>query len=101
MTSFFPGNDRHYELHWANRRSLGSGERRGGSHLALKPDATITKGCFELGYVELKPPLEDRSQRYYIEDIWALAEFAKNCIDSHLQHGRKITIVACLHVFGT
>ncbi|KAF9571394.1 hypothetical protein EC968_000660 [Mortierella alpina] len=100
MTSVFPGTDRHYQVHWANRKSKGSGERRGGDQLALKPDATITKDCYELGYVELKPPREDRNQRYFLEDVWALAGFAKDCIDSHLRHGRKITNVACLHVFG-
>lgn len=56
VISVFPGNHRHFELHWANRKSKGSGDRRGGDHLALKPDARITKDCYELGYVELKPP---------------------------------------------
>ncbi|KAF8939126.1 hypothetical protein BGZ58_010559 [Dissophora ornata] len=31
MTGVFPGNHRHFELHWANRKSKGS---RGGDHLA-------------------------------------------------------------------
>ncbi|KAG0042680.1 hypothetical protein BGZ83_000190 [Gryganskiella cystojenkinii] len=100
MTSVFPGNHRHYELHLANRKSKGSGDRRGGDHLALKPDATITKDCYELGYVELKPPREDLNQRYFLEDVWALAGFAKGSIDNHLRQGRNIMKVACLHVFG-
>ncbi|CAO3566254.1 unnamed protein product [Mortierella alpina] len=100
MTCVFPGKDRHYQLHWANRKSKGSGDRRGGDHLALKPDATVTKDCYELGFVELKAPREDRNERFFLEDVWALTGFAKDCIDRHLRHGRKITNVACLHVFG-
>jgi hypothetical protein len=48
----------------------GSSEHRGGD--AYKPDATVVKDGFELGFVEVKPPREERHQRAYLEDVWAL-----------------------------
>jgi hypothetical protein len=66
----------------------------------LKPDATVVKEGFELGFVEVKPPREERHQRAYLEDVWALSGFAKDCIDLHLRHSRILTTVPCLLVFG-
>ncbi|KAF9363493.1 tyrosine/serine/threonine protein phosphatase pps1 [Mortierella sp. NVP85] len=97
LTFVFPAYHKRYELHWANRGSDGSRARRGDP---LKPDATVVKEGFELGFVEVKPPKEERHQRAYLEDIWALSGFAKDCIDLHLRHSRILTTVPCLLVFG-
>jgi len=64
------------------------------------PDSQVTKDGFELGYVEVKPPKEERHQRAYLEDVWALSGLAKDNIDLHLRHGRIITTVPCVLVFG-
>ncbi|KAF9582371.1 hypothetical protein BGW38_000291, partial [Lunasporangiospora selenospora] len=98
LTFVFPAYHQRYELHWANRASDGSRARRGGD--ALKPDATIVKDGFELGFVEVKPPKEERHHRAYLEDVWALSGFAKDCIDLHLRHSRILTTAPCVLVFG-
>jgi hypothetical protein len=98
LTFMFPSNDRHYDLHWANRPSAGSGDRRNGD--ALKPDATLLKDGLEMGYVEVKSPKEERHQRPYLEDIWALSGLAKDNIGHHVRHSRIITTVPCIIVFG-
>ncbi|KAG0306190.1 hypothetical protein BGZ97_000841 [Linnemannia gamsii] len=98
LTFVFPAFHQRYELHWANRASDGSRARRTGD--ALKPDATVVKDGFELGFVEVKPPREERHQRAYLEDVWALSGFAKDGIDLHLRHSRILTTAPCLHVFG-
>ncbi|KAF9353759.1 hypothetical protein BGX26_008485 [Mortierella sp. AD094] len=36
----------------------------------LKPDATILKSNYELAFVEVKPPKEDRTAKPYLEDLW-------------------------------
>ncbi|KAF9344755.1 hypothetical protein BGX34_005361 [Mortierella sp. NVP85] len=98
LTFMFPSNHRQYDLHWANRPSAGSSDRRNGD--AYKPDATLLKDGLEMGYVEVKSPKEERHQRPYLEDIWALSGFAKDNIDLHLRHSRIITTVPCIIVFG-
>ncbi|KAF9178087.1 hypothetical protein BGZ50_008088 [Haplosporangium sp. Z 11] len=98
LTFVFPAYHHRYELHWANRPAAGSGDRRSGD--AHKPDAQVTKDGFELGYVEVKPPKEKRHQRAYMKDVWALSGLAKDNIDIHLRHGRIITTVPCVLVFG-
>ncbi|KAK3810467.1 MAG: hypothetical protein J3R72DRAFT_463841 [Linnemannia gamsii] len=98
LTFMFPSHHHRYELHWANRPSAGSGDRRNGD--AFKPDATVTKDGFELGYVEIKPPKEERHQRLYLEDVWALSGLAKDNIDLHFRHRRIITTISCVLVFG-
>ncbi|KAF9900351.1 hypothetical protein EC991_007455 [Linnemannia zychae] len=98
LTFVFPAYHQRYELHWANRASDGSGKRRNGD--AFKPDATVIKDGFELGFMEVKPPREDRHQRAYLEDVWALSGFAKDNIDLHLRHSRILTTASCVLVFG-
>ncbi|KAF9080235.1 hypothetical protein BGX23_002473, partial [Mortierella sp. AD031] len=98
LTFAFPAYHQRYELHWANRASDGSRARRGGD--AYKPDATVVKDGFELGFMEVKPPREERHQRAYLEDVWALSGFAKDSIDSHLRHSRILTTAPCVLVFG-
>ncbi|KAG0250988.1 hypothetical protein DFQ27_009107, partial [Actinomortierella ambigua] len=85
MSMVFPVSHRHVELHWANRASVGSRNRRGDPN---KPDATILKDTFEVGFVEVKPPQEERHEKAFLEDQRALATFAKDAIDYHLRHGR-------------
>ncbi|KAG0008870.1 hypothetical protein BGZ80_002976 [Entomortierella chlamydospora] len=97
FTTVFPANDC-YELDWANRPADGSKERRGD---ALKPDATILKSCYELAFVEVKPPKEDRTARPYLEDLWKLANFCKDAIDNHITYGRGfITKTAGIQIYG-
>ncbi|KAG0221760.1 hypothetical protein BGW42_007325, partial [Actinomortierella wolfii] len=98
FTFMFPTYNYRYELHWANRPTAGSGDRRDGD--AFKPDAQVIKDGFELGYMEIKPPKEERHQRAYLEDVWALSGLAKDSIDLHLRHGRIITTIPCVLVFG-
>ncbi|KAG9063314.1 hypothetical protein KI688_004196 [Linnemannia hyalina] len=98
FTFVFPAYHQRYELHWANRASNGSSERRKGD--AYKPDATVLRDGFELGFMEMKPPREERHQRAYLEDMWALSGFAKDAIDLHLRHSRILTAAPCVHVFG-
>ncbi|KAG0247695.1 hypothetical protein BG011_001058 [Mortierella polycephala] len=97
LTFAFPAYHQRYEFHWANRASDGSCARRGD---AYKPDATVVKDGFELGFVEVKPPREERHQRAYLEDVWALSGFAKGSIDLHLRHSRILTTAPCVLVFG-
>ncbi|KAG0047172.1 hypothetical protein BGZ89_005028 [Linnemannia elongata] len=98
LTLVFPAYIQQYELHWANRASDGSSKRRNGD--AYKPDATVLKDGFELGFVEIKPPREERHQRAYLEDVWALSGFCKDSIDLHLRHSRMLTTTSCVLVFG-
>jgi len=98
LTYIFPANSYRYDLHWANRLSAGSSDRRNGD--AYKPDATVLKDGFEMGYLEIKPPKEERHQRLYLEDIWTLVGFAKDNIDLHFRCHRIITTVPCVMVFG-
>ncbi|KAI1288593.1 hypothetical protein EDD11_009896, partial [Mortierella claussenii] len=98
LTFVFPAYHHRFELQWANRPPAGSGDRRNGD--AYKPDATVLKDDFELGYLEVKPPKEERHHRLYLEDVWALSGLAKDSIDLHLRHTRIITTVACVLVFG-
>ncbi|KAG0364764.1 hypothetical protein BGZ54_007177 [Gamsiella multidivaricata] len=67
---------------------------------AHKPDATVLKDGFEMGYLEIKPPKEERHQRLYLEDIWALLGLAKDNIDFHFRCHRIITTIPCVLVFG-
>jgi len=77
--------------------SIGSKDRRGDPN---KPDATIVKDTFEVGYVEIKPPREERHEKALLEDRWALATFGKDTVDYHLRHGRPFKTIPCLQVFG-
>lgn len=95
----FPCSDLEYRLSWANRPSQGSGERRG-KREANKPDGTILKEYFDLGFMEIKAPKDANVARFYIEDKWALTSFAKDTIDLHLRELRLITSIICLQVFG-
>ncbi|KAF9967076.1 hypothetical protein BGZ73_000711 [Actinomortierella ambigua] len=67
---------------------------------ALKPDCTIMKEQFDLGFAEIKAPKDERCMRLYIEDKWALTSMAKDSIDLHLRERRAITSIFCLQVFG-
>ena len=60
----------------------------------------MVKDGFELGFVEVKPPREERHQRAYLEDVWALSGFAKDSIDLHLRYSRILTTAPCVLVFG-
>ncbi|KAG0237596.1 hypothetical protein BGW42_000423 [Actinomortierella wolfii] len=91
----FPVSNWEYQLSWANRPSQGSSERRG-TREANKPDGTILKEQFELGFVEIKAPKDAHVTRYYIQDKWALASWAKDAIELHLREQRAITSVICL-----
>ncbi|KAF9158861.1 hypothetical protein DFQ26_007165 [Actinomortierella ambigua] len=93
MSMVFPVSHRHVELHWANRASVGSRNRRGDLN---KPDATILKDTFEVGFVEVKPPQEERHEKAFLEDQRALATFAKDAIDYHLRHGRPFKSIPYL-----
>ncbi|KAF9577786.1 hypothetical protein BGW38_006774 [Lunasporangiospora selenospora] len=72
-------------------------DRRGDPN---KPDATVIKDTFEVGFVEIKPPREERHEKAFLEDQWALAIFAKDAIDYHLRHDRPFKTIPCLQVFG-
>ncbi|KAG0230838.1 hypothetical protein BGW42_000663 [Actinomortierella wolfii] len=98
LTYVFPATNYRYELHWANRPTAGSCDRRNGD--AYKPDATVLKDGFELAFMEVKPPKEEHHQRAYLEDVWALSGLAKDNIDLHLRHSRFLTTTACIQVFG-
>ncbi|KAF9110289.1 hypothetical protein BGX27_006568 [Mortierella sp. AM989] len=56
-----------------------------------KPDATLINDDFKLGNVEVKLPKEERHQKLYLEDVWALTGLFKGNIDLHLRHGRIIS----------
>ncbi|KAK3838832.1 MAG: hypothetical protein J3R72DRAFT_448419 [Linnemannia gamsii] len=53
-----------------------------------------------MGYLEIKPPKEERHQRLYLEDIWAILGLAKDNIDLHFRCHRIITTIPCVLVFG-
>ncbi|KAF9154058.1 hypothetical protein DFQ26_000358 [Actinomortierella ambigua] len=97
MTMIFPSRFRSIELCWANKPSVGSKDRRGDPN---KPDAMLLKDTFEVAFVEIKPPREERHERAFLEDQWALAIFAKDAIDYHLRHGRPFKTIPCVQVFG-
>ncbi|KAG0273066.1 hypothetical protein BGZ95_011125 [Linnemannia exigua] len=97
ISMMFPASHRNLEFSWANRASIGSKDRRGDPN---KPDAIIIKDMFEVGFVEIKPPREERHEKAFLEDQWALATFAKDAIDYHLRHERPFKTIPCLQVFG-
>ncbi|KAG9072925.1 hypothetical protein KI688_000706 [Linnemannia hyalina] len=97
MSMVFPASHRNVELSWANRASIGSRDRRGDSN---KPDATIVKDTSVVGFVEIKPPGEERLERVFLDGQWALDTFAKDSIDYHIRHGRGLKTIPCLQVFG-
>ncbi|KAF9898964.1 hypothetical protein EC991_009877, partial [Linnemannia zychae] len=97
VTQLFPEGRAPYEMIWANRPSEASKLRRGEP---LKPDGTIIKEVFEVAYLEVKSPKDDRSQSKYLEDLWNLSSFAKDCIDSNLVASRSIKVVPIVQVFG-
>ncbi|KAF9154602.1 hypothetical protein DFQ26_000183 [Actinomortierella ambigua] len=97
LTQLFPEGRAPYEMAWANRPSEASKMRRGEP---LKPDATILKDNFEVAYLEVKSPKDDRCSSKYLEDFWNLSSFAKDCIDSNLRARRSIRVVPIVQVFG-
>ncbi|KAF9581774.1 hypothetical protein BGW38_001090 [Lunasporangiospora selenospora] len=97
VTQLFPEGRAPYEMIWANRPSEASKLRRGEP---LKPDGTITKEDFEVAYLEVKGPKDDRCQSKYLEDLWNLSSFAKDCIDSNLSARRSVKLVPLVQVFG-
>ncbi|KAF9344836.1 hypothetical protein BGX34_005283, partial [Mortierella sp. NVP85] len=86
-------------LSWVNRPSQGSEERQGKREVN-KPDGTILKECFDLGFMEIKAPKDANVAHFYIEGKWALTSFAKDTTDPHLRELRLITSIICLQVFG-
>ncbi|KAF9198278.1 hypothetical protein BGZ49_000930 [Haplosporangium sp. Z 27] len=88
FTTIFPANGG-YDLAWANRSADGSKERRGDP---LKSDATILKSGYELAFVEVKFPKEDHTARPYLEDLWKLANFCKDAIDTHIKYRRDFIV---------
>ncbi|KAF8969292.1 hypothetical protein BGZ46_010702, partial [Entomortierella lignicola] len=88
FTTIFPANGG-YDLAWANRSADSSKKRRGDP---LKPDATILKSGYELAFVEVKFPKGDHTARPYLEDLWRLANFCKDAIDTHIKYGRDFIV---------
>ncbi|KAK3826455.1 MAG: hypothetical protein J3R72DRAFT_496739 [Linnemannia gamsii] len=97
MPLTLPASQRNVGFGWANRASIGSKDHRGDPN---KSDGTIVKDVFEVGFVEVEAPREERYEKAFLEDQWALATFAKDVIDYHLRHGLPFKIIPCLQVFG-
>ncbi|KAF9993221.1 hypothetical protein BGZ65_011299, partial [Modicella reniformis] len=53
--------------------------------------------CYELAFVEIKPPKEDHSAKHYLEDYWKLANLCKDSLDAHPAY---ISKMAAIQVFG-
>ncbi|KAG0053429.1 hypothetical protein BGZ83_001143 [Gryganskiella cystojenkinii] len=98
LTRQFPARSK-FHLEWANKEARGSKERRINGY---KPDGVISNrnNHRELAFLEVKPPKEQHCKRAFLEDLWKLANFCKDTIDSHLRQGLRIHKAAALQVFG-
>ncbi|KAF8925552.1 hypothetical protein BGZ47_003199 [Haplosporangium gracile] len=98
LTRQFPAKSK-YHLEWANKESGGSKERRVNGY---KPDGIISSRSNhrELVFLEVKPPKEQHRKRAFLEDLWKLANYCKDTIDSNLRRGFQIRKAAAVQVFG-
>ncbi|KAF9303003.1 hypothetical protein BGZ74_004490 [Mortierella antarctica] len=96
LTEQFPARSR-YKLDWANLVTEGSKIRRVHGN---KPDGTLKKEGFEVAFMELKAPKDDRSAKAELEDTWNLAHFCRDAINAHLLAKRQIYKAAALQIFG-
>ncbi|KAG0270143.1 hypothetical protein BGZ95_001787 [Linnemannia exigua] len=98
LTRQFPARSK-YRLDWANKEAGGSKERRVNGY---KPDGIISSSSNhrELAFLEVKPPKEQHCKRAFLEDLWKLANYCKDAIDSNLRQGIQIRKAAAVQVFG-